>query len=195
MFVVWELAHLVFHQCSLFSGHGPLPKGFITENLQTRLKKYKSQRKSLDNLFLKSHLLKKLLYNPEPSSQFYFLILQPVADGFLGTCDLGSLPMFTWTDRSLRPEGAFLLSQVIGHAGPAPQLCAPVDNFGVSVMSIHTMARACVSTKILPAISEGVHDVCPINSANKLVENCDPILICFKPLLPQILGNSLEIKS
>lgn len=43
MFVVWELAHLAFHQCSLFSGHGPLPKGFI-ENLHMCLKKYKLQK-------------------------------------------------------------------------------------------------------------------------------------------------------
>lgn len=49
MFVVWELAHLAFHQCSLFSGHGPLPKGFI-ENLQMCLKKYKLQE-SLNKQF------------------------------------------------------------------------------------------------------------------------------------------------
>ena len=35
----------------------------------------------------------------------YFLILQPVADGFPGMCDPGILPMFTWTDRSLRLMG------------------------------------------------------------------------------------------
>lgn len=57
MFVVWELAHLAFHQCSLVSGHGPLPKGF-TENLQMCLKKYKLQE-SLNKPFLKSHLLLK----------------------------------------------------------------------------------------------------------------------------------------
>lgn len=46
-----------------------------------------------------------------------------MADGFLGACDPGILPTFAQTDRSLRLEGAFLLSEVTGHAGPAPHLC------------------------------------------------------------------------
>lgn len=43
MFVAWELAHVALHQCSLFSGRGPLPEGFVIDNLQMCLKKYRLQ--------------------------------------------------------------------------------------------------------------------------------------------------------
>lgn len=157
MFVVWELAHPAFHQCSLFSSHGPLDKGVIIENLQTRLKKCKLQRKSLDNRFLKSHLPKKLIDNPEPNNQFFFSNSATCGRCFSGTCDSSIFPMFTWTDRHLKLEGAFLLYKVIGCAGPILRLISQV-------------AKACLSMRTWHAISEVVHDFSSINSANKLME-------------------------
>lgn len=47
-------------------------------------------------------------YKTEPST---FLILQPVADGFLGMCDPDISSLFTWIDKSLRLVGAFCFTR------------------------------------------------------------------------------------
>lgn len=67
MFAVWKLAHLVFHQCSLFSGQGHLSKGFINKEFIHVLERAHITS-HLIIYFLKSHLLKRVIYNPEPSS-------------------------------------------------------------------------------------------------------------------------------
>lgn len=73
--------------------------------------------------------------------------------------------MFTWTDRHLKLEGAFLLYKVIGCVGPILWLISQVAS-----MYIHTLAKACLSMRTWHAISEEVHDFSSINSANKLME-------------------------
>lgn len=54
---------------------------------------------------------------------------------------------------------------------------------------------ACLSMKTWHAISEVVHDLYSINSANKLVEIVIPSSDFLQPLLPYKLGNAPEIKS
>lgn len=44
MFVALELAHLAFHQCSLCSGHGPLPKGYYGEFIDVTEKVYTTKK-------------------------------------------------------------------------------------------------------------------------------------------------------
>lgn len=59
--------------------------------------------------------------------------------------------------------------------------CVYVVNSPVQSKYIHPLARACLSMKSWHAISEVVHDLCSINSANKLVEIVIPSLGDFFP--------------
>lgn len=57
--------------------------------------------------------------------------------------------------------------------------CVYVVNPPVQSKYIHQLVRACLSMKAWHAISEVVHDLCSINSANKLVEIVIPSLDSF----------------
>lgn len=130
VFVVWELAHLTFHPCSPFSGHGSLPKGFIIENLQTRLKRSNLQRNFLDILL---HLFACKVNIKLRTLQLVLLSDSAICGGrlFHGTCDPGLLHMFTGHWHQVRAEE---------NLSPAPQPCLTRQPLPGGVRNWHGLA-------------------------------------------------------
>lgn len=62
--------------------------------------------------------------------------------------------------------------------------CVYVVNFPVPSQYIHTQAMACLSMKTEHAISEVVHGLCSMNSANKRVEAVIPSSDFWQPPFP-----------